>query len=62
MTKEVRRKVWAQDGRSTYQKPQQVAEVVVNTQKDELLDDHTWQNLVWRDMVKSQLWLRDRLG
>jgi len=65
MTKEVRRKVWAQDGRSTYQKPQQVAVVLVNTQKDEVLDDHTWQNLVWRvwrDMVKSQLWLEDRLG
>ena len=62
MTKEVRCKVWAQDGRSTYQKPQQVAEVVVNTQKDEVLDDHTWQNLVWGDMVKSQLWLEDRLG
>ena len=62
MTKEVRCKVWAQDGRSTYQKPQQVAEVVVNTQKDEVLDDHTWQNLVWGDMVKSQLWLKDHLG
>ena len=49
------------DGRSTYQKPQQVAEVVVNTQKDELLDDHTWQNLVWRDMVKNQLWQKDHL-
>lgn len=60
--KEVRRKVWAQDGRSTYQKPQQVAEVVVNTQKDEVLDDHTWQNLVWRGMVKSQLWPKNRLG
>jgi hypothetical protein len=62
MTKEVRRKVWAQDGRSTYHKPQQVAEVVVNMQKDEVLDDHTWQNLVWRDMVKSQLSKKDRLG
>lgn len=47
---------------ATRQKPQQVAEVVENTQKDEVLDDHTWQNLVWRDMVKSQLWLKDRLG
>ena len=45
-------KVWAQDGRYTYQKPQQVAELVVNTQKDDVLDDHTRQNLVWRDMVK----------
>jgi hypothetical protein len=61
MTKEVRGKVWAQDGRSTYQKPQQVAGVVVNTQKDEVLDDHTWQNLVWWDMVKSQLWLKNHL-
>jgi len=34
----------------------------VNTQKDEVLNDHTWQNLVWRDMVKSQLWLKDHLG
>ena len=62
MTKEVRCKVWTQDGRSTYQKPQQVAEVVVNMQKDEVLDGHTWQNLVLRDMVKSQLWLKDHLG
>jgi hypothetical protein len=50
------------DGRSTYQKPHQVAELVVNTQKDELLDDHTWRNLVWRDMVKNQLRLKDHLG
>lgn len=62
MTKEVRGKVWAQDGRSTYHKPQQVAEVVVNMQKDEVLDDHTWQNLVWRDMAKSQLSMKNRLG
>ena len=62
MTKEVRRKAWAHDGRFTYQKPQQVAEAAVNTQKDEVLDDHTWRNLVWKDMVKSRLWLRDHLG
>ncbi len=61
MTKEVRHKVWAQDGRSTYHKPQQVAEVVVNRQRDEVLDGHTWQSLVWRDRVKSQLQRKDRL-
>jgi hypothetical protein len=61
MTKEVRRKVWAQNGRSTYHKPQQVAELVVNMQRDGVLDGHTWQSLVWRDRVKSQLQQKDRL-
>jgi len=31
-------------------------------QKDEVLDDHTWKNLVWKDMARSELWLKDRLG
>jgi hypothetical protein len=34
----------------------------VNMQKDEVLDDHRWQNLVWRDMVKGWLWPKDHLG
>jgi hypothetical protein len=46
---------------ATRHKPQQVAELVVNRQRDGVLDGHTWQGLVWRDRVKSQLQRKDRL-
>jgi hypothetical protein len=58
----VKGKAWAWDGRYTYQKLQLVAEAVENRQKERILDGYTWQNQVWRDKVKSQLWLRDHLG
>lgn len=61
MTKEVKGEAWAWDGRYTYQKSQWVAEAFENRQKGRILDGHTWQNQVWRDKVKSQLWLRDHL-
>ena len=30
-------------------------------EKEGILDDYTWQNLVWKDTVKKQQLLMDRL-
>jgi len=38
-----------------------VAEAVENRQKEGVPDGYTWQNLVWRDRVKSQPCLKYHL-